>query len=189
MNTAEIPRGASLVDDELEVGYDERFESRWRHIELYSHAVMFVIVAICASGLLGRGPLSHRIESSTDGALNVDYEPIARHGASTQVTVHVATRFIMNELPAMHPGDPRSPHTAELFVNSAFGEPMGLQDIIPRPVSSIAGSAGITYRLLLDPAGPDALVRFVLKPNAIGPIALSARSRSSVVTWKQWVVP
>jgi hypothetical protein len=189
MNTAEIPRGASTVDNELEVGYDERFESRWRHIELFSHATMLVIVVICASGLLGRGPLSHSIESSADGALNVDYEPIARHGTSTQITVHVATRFISSLLTALRPGDAQSPRTAELFVSSAFAEPMGLQDIIPRPVSSVAGSAGVTYLFLLDSAGSDAMVRFVLKPNAIGPIALRASCRGSVVAWKQWVMP
>jgi hypothetical protein len=183
------PRGASAVDDELEVGYDERFESRWRRTELVSHALMLVVVVMCASGLLGRGPISHRIESSTGGELNVDYEPISRHGTATQVTVHISTAAVAGQRSASQARTAREPQTVGLFVSSSFGEPMGLQDIIPRPVGSIAGNSGMTYIVQLDPTEEAALVRFVLKPNAIGPITLRARCNGAVVAWRQWVVP
>jgi hypothetical protein len=175
--TAEPARGASTVDDEIEVGYNEQFETSWRHIELVSHAAMLVIVLIAASGLLGRGPVSHHTQSSPDGTLNVDFESIARHGTATQVTLHIRTDRLTPERPT------------GLFVSSAFGEPMGLQDTIPRPVGTVAGSAGMTYLFLFSTAEPRALVRFVLKPNAVGPVALRMRVGDSVVAWTQWVVP
>ena len=82
---AEPVRGADRVNDELEVGYDEMFERRWKVAQDVGLVVMVLFLLVCLSGLLGRGPFSHRTASAPDGSLRVDYEPMAREGTPTQV--------------------------------------------------------------------------------------------------------
>jgi hypothetical protein len=48
-----------------------------------------MVVAVVAGllGLLGRGPYSHRALTDVSGRIAIDYEPVARNGTATQITV------------------------------------------------------------------------------------------------------
>ena len=48
-------RGADAVNDELEVGFDERFEHRWVWAERAGRVVMVLFVGAALFGLLGHG--------------------------------------------------------------------------------------------------------------------------------------
>jgi hypothetical protein len=172
-------RGAAPINDELEVGYDADFEARWRHIELASHGCMLVVVAAALVGLFGRGPLSHRTHQSDDGRLAVDFEPIARYGTSTQITLHLSPDA---------QGAGKS-GTARVFMNSALIEPMGLQQVIPEPASSAAVAGGTALVFNVPEEKSPVAVRFVVKPNNVGPIRLEARQGGSRLGWTQIVLP
>jgi hypothetical protein len=166
-----------VFEDELEVGFDERFETRWRRTELLSHLVMLAVVLVALAGLFGRGPASHRTVISPDGSLTVDYEPICRYGTTTQVTIHLDTRMLA--------GRP----VAALTVSPPFAEPMGLQQILPEPLDGASGITGTTYRFAAKLSDPQVMLRFVLKPNTAGPVTLRARYAHADVAWTQWVMP
>jgi hypothetical protein len=185
MQTESPLRGAAPVNNELEVGYDAPFEGRWRYIEKASHIFMALFVLCSLSGLLGRGPLSHRTLETEDGRLAADFEPISRYGTTTQLTLHLSTSGSIN---ASSPGD-ASAMPVRVFLGSALVEPLGLQQVIPRPASSEAVDGGLVYTFNIPPGKDSALVRFVLKPAVVGPVHLESRQGSETLSWIQWVLP
>jgi hypothetical protein len=177
-------RGAAPVNNELEVGYDAAFESRWRHAELVSHICMALIVAAALAGLFGRGPLSHRTHQTEDGRLAVDFEPIARYGTSTQITLHLSP-----DVPSIGALSILEPGTAHVVLSSALIEPMGLQQVIPSPASSEAVGSGIGLVFNVPAGKKRAEVRLVIKPNDVGPIRLDVSQGSSRLSFNQFVLP
>ena len=171
-------RGADAVHDgELEVGFDEPFEHRWRYVEMAARVVLSAIVAAGAAGLLGRGPYSHRTTATADGALAVDREPIARYGTATMVTLHIDTTKFATD------------HPWTIHINSKFLEPMGLERIEPVPVHMAAEGGGLALTVQLDPDKTDALIRLMLKPTGIGPQTMSAQLGPETLGWTQLVLP
>jgi hypothetical protein len=169
-------RGATPVNDEFEVGFDQDFENRWYIAELCGRVVMIVFVICGLAGLLGRGPFSHARAYAPGGGMYVDYEPVARHGTSTTVTVHVR-----NDTP-----DPRP---VTITIGQHMIEPMGFQHAIPLPDASAIQDGGIRQTFMLQPHDHDALIRFELSPNAIGPVHLIASDGDSRVDWSVFVAP
>jgi hypothetical protein len=172
-------RGAAPVNDDLEVGYDEAFETRWRHTQFVSHGCMVILVVAAAAGVFGRGPLSHRTLLSTDARLMVDFEPLARYGTSTQITLYLSSDVW---------GEGQS-GTAHVVLNSALIEPMGLQQVIPEPASSAAVAGGTALVFNVPEEKSPVAVRFVVKPNNVGPIRLEARQGGTRLGWTQFVLP
>lgn len=169
-------QGADRVNDELEVGFDERFELRWLWAQRIGRVVMIAFVAAALAGLLGRGPYSHRTLACSEAGMTVDFEPVARSGAPTQVTLH------------LYDGPP--PLTARIFVSTQMVEPMGLERILPQPVTSAAVGDGLELTLATEPGATDAHVRFVLRPTAVGPIEITARREGfAPLRWTQMVMP
>ena len=168
-------RGADRVNDELEVGFDERFEKRFHRLELAGRTFLVLFVLFALSGLLGRGPFSHETRAA-EGRAAVDYEPVARYDTPTQVTLHLR--------PA--PGQ----QAMRVVIATSFVEPMGLQTVQPLPVSSATDKDGIAMVFALQPADGDSLVRLHLKPTVVGSIALSARvGDDPPLQWSQVVLP
>jgi hypothetical protein len=58
------------IDDELEIGFDQKFEKKWRKLEIGSHWVMVLFVLAAPAGVFGRGPFSHRTHKTSDGPGN-----------------------------------------------------------------------------------------------------------------------
>jgi hypothetical protein len=173
------------IDDELEVGFDQTFERKWRRLELASHAIMALFVLAALLGLFGRGPLSHRTHMSANGRLSLDYEPLVRWGTSTQVTVHLST-------PDVRPAaDEGAFQKIWVSVNNAVVEPLGLQQVIPQPDATKAIDGGTMYEFAVPPGQDDALVRFVLKPSAVGLVHADVGDDSGAnsLSWSQLVLP
>jgi hypothetical protein len=178
MSPDSAPRGADPVNDEFEVGYDEGFERTWRRAELTGHAVMLLFVIAALLGLFGQGPLSHRSARTPNGMLIADYEPIARHDTSTQLTFHLST----NDDP-LAPHSPNAMHRVQLFVSSTIIEPLGLQYILPRPVDTEAVGGGIVYSFNIPPGRNTGLVRFVLKPSIVGRVRIDAHAGDDALSF------
>ena len=172
----DAPRGADRVNDELEVGYDQRFERRWAWAERVGRVVMVVFVGAALAGLFGRGPFSHRTTTVTGSALAVDYEPVARVQTGTQVTLHLLN-------------DRQSP-TVDVFVSTQIVEPMGLRYILPQPVAERPDGLGMVLTLAMPPGRVDNAVRLLLQPAGIGLVSETARlAGHKPVTWRQLVLP
>lgn len=169
-------RGADTVNEEFEVGFNQRFESGWYRAELAGRVVMVVFVACAAIGLLGRGPYSHRTVVSAHGTMRIDYEPIARHSTATTVTVHLHNRGDM-------------PQPVELTLDQHVVEPMGFQHAIPQPNSASITESGVRLTFLEQPRQDDALIRLDLAPNAVGPVPVQLSSGDDTARWTMLVVP
>ncbi len=169
-------QGADKINGELEVGFDEAFEKRWRRAEQGGRIVMVAFVAASLAGLLGRGPYSHETKKLDDLSLAVDFEPVARSQTGTQVTFHLKNS---TDQP-----------TLNLFIGSTMLEPMGLQRILPQPALTQASSGGLMLTIAVPPHTADASVRLMLMPIDIGPKTLVARlDGHSSLHWTQVIVP
>lgn len=172
------------VDDELEIGFDQRFEKRWRRLEVASHGIMLLFALAALVGLFGKGPLSHRTHQTADGRLAVDFEPLARWGTSTQVTVHLSGPPSDSNSGAATP--------ARLFVDNALVEPLGLQQVIPQPMSTKALRGGAVYEFDIPPGQGSAAVRFILKPATVGLVTGEVRQGGpdgEALSWRELVLP
>ena len=47
-------RRLDAIDDELEIGFDQKFEKKWRGLKVASQGVMVLFVLVVLAGLLGR---------------------------------------------------------------------------------------------------------------------------------------
>lgn len=169
-------QGADRVNDELEVGFDETFETRWSRIERVGHVVLSLLVAAGPSGLLGHGRLSHRTTRSVASGLAIDYEPIARSQTDTQVTFRL--------------DNPTDAGTMDLFVGSRVIEPMGLHQILPEPVRTQAVADGMMLTVAVPPHSRGARLRVMLMPSTLGPEHLLARlDGRPPLGWSQFVMP
>ncbi len=169
-------QGAEPVNDEFEVGFNQTFEAHWYRAEQVGRVVMVLFALAAGLGFLGRGPFSHASTQSTGGGLSVDYEPIARHGTATTITVHIK-----------HPHDTVDP--INVSVNQQIIEPMGFQRSIPLANASSVTDSGIRLSFT-EPSGQhDVLVRFELLPNAVGFIPLHVSDGTDTIDWSMLVVP
>ena len=169
-------QGADRVNEELEVGYDQRFEQGWQRAEQAGRVVMVVFVAAGLAGLMGRGPYSHDTAKSPESGLAVDFEPVARSQTATQVTLHVSNLT----------SDP----TRDIFIGTNAVEPMGLQRILPQPIATKAVQDGMVLTIPVPPGTKDAKIRLMLEPSTIGSNELVAQlAGAAPIRWTQFVVP
>ncbi len=169
-------QGADQINDEFEVGFDEPFERSWVKAEWVGRIVMIAFVAAGLAGVFGRGPFSHRTEQSAESALAVDFEPIARSQAPTQITFHI--------------DNPTDSPELNLFIGSNSVEPMGLQRIQPQPIATKAVQDGLTLTLSIPPHTKNAEVRLGLEPSELGPNQLIAQLEGHApIRWTQFILP
>lgn len=169
-------RGADTVNDEFEVGYNQRFESGWYKAEIAGRFIMVGFVTIALLGFLGRGPFSHESVSSRLKTFTVDYEPVARHGTASMITVHLK--------------QPRAePFSIRLLLDQHLLEPMGLQREMPTPDHSSVSDKGVWMTFTEEAGQKDALVRFNVSPEALGPVPLQISDGTDSASWTMFVVP
>lgn len=181
----DITHRLDAIDDELEIGFDQEFEKKWRGLEIASQGLMVLFVLAALVGLFGRGPFSHRTHKSADGRLAVDFEPLTRWGTTTQVTVHLSA-------PADGTQSGEDGVQARLLVSNEFVEPLGLQQVIPQPNATEAIGGGAIYNFAIPPGQDSGMVRFVLKPSTIGLVNAEVREvgpGGASLSWTQWVLP
>lgn len=155
MAAQEQLRGADAVNGELEVGYNEQFESRWHATQIVGLICMVVFLSACAAGVFGRGVFSHRSKASADGSLHVDYEPVAREGTGTQVTFHVSN-MRDKAVPVV------------IYVSSHAAEPLGLDHTLPLAQSAVISDHGLLFRFMIGAHQADSKIRFATMPTAFG---------------------
>ena len=165
------------INDEIQVGYDARFEQRWRIVEIAGRIVMLLVVGAALFGLLGRGPYSHRSTSSAASGLTMDFEPVTRFGVQSMLTLH------------LHPlscGD-----GATIWLSNKFIEPMGLLRTTPLASSTTPRPDGIALHFPLDPRHcQGAEVRLFAEPSGIGFLTLQARlDHRAILPATLFVVP
>jgi hypothetical protein len=166
-------RGADTVNDEFEVGFNQEFESRWYRAEQIGRVVMVVVVACALLGLLGRGPYSHESKTSPGGTMTVDYEPVARHGTQSMITVHIK--------------QPEGP--VRLLVDQRMIEPMGYQRSTPQPDHTSLAKDGDWLTFNPKPGEQDVLVRLNLSPTFVGLVPMHLSNGTDSVDWSMFVVP
>jgi hypothetical protein len=167
--------GAERVDDELEIGFDDRFERRWHYAELAGRGFMLLVVAAGLLGFLGRGPFSHRTIVDATGRLAIDYEPLARSGTATLITVHLRRTGSGNQT---------------LSLDNHFLEPFGLTQILPRPVTEVATGSGLDLTFATPNHSSDVLIRLFVRPNGVGFVPLALRTGTGEASrWMQLVLP
>ena len=169
-------QGADRVNEELEVGFDQRFEHIWRRAEQVGRWAMVAIVALGMAGFFGRGPFSHETAHSADSGLAVDFEPVTRSQAGTQVTFNLDN---MSQSP-----------TVDIFVGSNIVEPMGLQKVEPQPSQIRLVDGGMIMTIAVPPGTRGAKLRLMLQPQSLGSNELVAqREGYAAQRWTQFVLP
>ncbi len=165
------------INDEIEVGYDQVFEHRWRHVALVGRTVMLLVVVAALLGLLGQGPFSHHTVTSASSRLSVDLEPVARFGNATQITLHARPVSCSQGM--------------TIWLGSKFIEPMGLQSVLPRPLFTTPMADGMLMHFGLSHENcQNAVVRVFAKPTEIGYLPLKARlDQDAVLPWHVFIVP
>jgi hypothetical protein len=176
------PHGAERIDDEIEVGYDQGFETRWASVVGVGRSLILLVVVAAATGLFGRGPLSHRTVYSPRASLAVDFEPVARYDTSTLVTIHYT-------LPPGGPDTTDAARPIRLHVSDQVAEPMGLQTLWPAPLDSQSVAPDLVFTYEVPRGVRVGLVRLALKPSEVGPQHLTASLDGDTASWTQWVAP
>ena len=174
MDQHEPLRGASVVNDELEVGFDEKFEIFWSRLEQFGRLVMCLVVAAGLAGILGAGPLDHaRCGAPGQGA--ADYQPIARFGTATLVTLHLP--------PTVTDGQ------VIVTLSSSFVEPFGLASLHPEPLSQRTVRGDLQYTFAERGGGLDNYVRLSGMPAQIGPIRFVVEMPGRTLRFRTFILP
>jgi hypothetical protein len=124
MNTAEVPPDLQL-DEDLD------FQRReWRASKILWIVVLAIMTAT-ALGVFGSGALSSGERRTPDGALAIEYQRFTRFGASSRLSVSLATT----------PGSP-----VELSLSSAYLDAMSIVAIVPQPIAQEPADGGVRFR-------------------------------------------
>jgi hypothetical protein len=137
--------------------------------------LLFVIGAL--AGLYGRGPFSHATLHATGGNLAVDYEPVARFGTPTLVTLHVHNSTA-------------EPLPLTVTLGNRFVQPLGFQQSFPEPDSSVVTQSGMALHYTVAAQQGDSMIRLVLKPSAVGQVESHIHmSTGADAAWSQFIMP
>lgn len=141
------------VNDELAVGSDLEFQSRWWRFERIAWIVLIAIVIADVLGCFGRGPLANAQTRASDRTMDVKYERIERYSTPSILTIQFGPS-------AIHDGK------IQLWASEALIKPLGNQRVIPQPSESVLDGTGILYTFASTPK-PNS-VQFALQPSSPG---------------------
>lgn len=144
------------VDNELAIGFDPGFESKWGIAERISWVVMVALVAAGLCGFFGRGPWSKRTVNDPDAGITVEYEKMMRYKTPAMLVV----RF--------HPDAAQEQHLV-LHIGKNLVQRLGEQRVIPQPAGSTPEKDGISCVFPMSAAGGRiSQVSFALQPDFVG---------------------
>jgi hypothetical protein len=159
--TTQVEESIGKVNDELSVGEDLDFQRRWWRFEKAVWIAFVCIIALDLAGALGRGPLATAMRRAADASVTVHYERIERTETQSMVTIEFAPSVIRN-------GE------VQLYISNNFVKNLGVERVIPAPLSTEIGRDGLTYRF---PASqPPAKVELELQPAGPGVFELSMQA-------------
>jgi hypothetical protein len=161
------------INYEVAVGEDLQFQRRWWKFEGVMWWVITAILLLNFAGIFGRGPLSHAHMSNE--AIEVKYERVERTGTPAILKVEFKS-------PALNSGK------VKLHASQSVVEELGAQRVIPSPLDSAVGNAGLTYMFSAEQA--PASVEFALQPPRPGIYQFTIQvPGSSALTARVIVVP
>jgi hypothetical protein len=162
--TKPVEDSISKVNDEIAVGDDLEFQSKWWRFERVLW-VLFIIIVICdLAGLFGRGYLAQAKARSSDGKMELEYERVERFRTPSILTVHLG------------PGSIRD-RQLRLWVDQSLVKPLGNQRIIPQPSESLLDGRGIIYTFPV--TSTLSSIQFALEPGAPGLYKIAMRVMGS----------
>ena len=154
----------SKVNDELAVGSNLDFQRKWWRFEGILWLIIAVIVFAALLGAFGRGVLATAKREAPDGSIKVEYDRIARYSTPSVLTVEFG-RGVVRE------------NQVQLWLDSGVVKDMGMQRVVPQPVSSLLTEGGV---LLTFSAGSlPARVQIMLEPTKPGLQKLAMRAPES----------
>jgi hypothetical protein len=178
--TQPIEDSIPKVDNEIAVGSDLEFQRRWWKWEFVAWTIFTVLIIAAVAGFLGRGYFSKTRAASADGAIQVEYERVARFGAPTVAAVTFGPA-------AIHDGK------VQLWANQSILREMGTQRVIPQPQQASLTENGTLFTFAVNDqvaGATPARVQFMLQPTAVGRQTLRLGSPGSpTVTAKVLVLP
>jgi hypothetical protein len=137
------------VNNEVAVGEDLEFQRKWWRFENVAWIVFSFIIVLDLSGAFGRGPLAKAERHSANGMFDLHYERIERTESPSILTVNFGPS-------AIHDGKIR------MFVSESVVKSLGAQRIVPEPLATTIGDAGLTYTF--SASKPPATVDLALQP-------------------------
>jgi hypothetical protein len=148
-----VEDSVARVNDEIAVGEDLQFQRKWWRFEKFVWLLFTLIIVLDLAGLFGRGPIAKAERHSADGSIDVTYERIQRTDSPSILTVRFAESAIKDG-------------KVRLYVSQSLVQELGTQRVIPAPLDTTVGDAGLTYTFLASKA--PASVDFALQPAGPG---------------------
>src|SRR5437764_156048 len=130
--TKPVEDSIAKVNDDLAVGSDPGFQSKWERFERVIWIVLIVFIVLSAAGLFGRGPLAKAHARSPDGSLDITYERIERFGAPSVMRIRYSPAAVQNGF-------------LPLWVSDALIKGLGAQRVVPQPAKAALENNGISY--------------------------------------------
>jgi hypothetical protein len=173
--TKPVEDTVAMVNNELAVGADLKFQRRWWRFERVIWVLFTLLVILDLAGAFGRGYLANGHARTSDGSLDVHYERIQRFSTPSILRVEFGPGAIDKD-------------KVRLWVSDSLVKALGTQRVIPQPSDSVLGNGGILYTF---PATRTPLsVEFALEPASLGAtnLVLKVPGRDELKT-KIFVMP
>jgi hypothetical protein len=173
--TKPVEDTVAMVNNELAVGADLKFQRRWWRFERVIWVLFTLVVILDLAGAFGRGYLANGHARTSDGSLDVHYERIERFSTPSILRVEFGPGAIDKD-------------KVRLWVSDSLVKALGTQRVIPQPSDSVLGNGGILYTF---PATRTPLsVEFALEPASLGStnLVLKVPGRDELKT-KIFVMP
>lgn len=173
--TTKVEDSVPKVNNEVAVGEDLEFQQGWWRFERAIWVFFAVLVLLDIFGVFGRGWFANAETKSSDGTMDVHYERVERFSSASILNIDFGPN-------AIHDGK------IQLWVSASLVSKLGNQRVVPQPVNSVVGDAGILYTF--DANRPPASVQFALQPGGPGIFPLEMRvPGAQPVTMKIVVMP
>jgi hypothetical protein len=152
-STKPIEDTVPQVNNELAVGEDLEFQRKWWRFERIAWSLLTLILVLDLLGAFGRGYLAKATAHTKDGSMMVEYERVERYKTPSILTVHFGPAAVENG-------------KVLLWTSDSLVKDLGAQRVIPQPLVSVIGEAGMQYTF--DATRLPASVEFALEPGKVG---------------------
>ena len=159
----------------IEVDQDLDFQRKDWIFERVGWIAMLLVIVAALLGLFGRGPLSDARLESSDGSLGVEYQRFERHGAPSELTLHVRRAAATDS-------------TITVSVGEEFLRAVQVTQIVPQPARQIYLGDRTIFELEI--RNDSGRVTFYTIPQAIGSrrLDVGVPGRAAIIV-SQFVYP
>lgn len=123
---------------------DLRFQIRSWRLQRAGWVLGVVLIAAAVVGLFGNGPMSTATARSADGAVEVTYDRLARHGSPTRLNVDVHPALV---------GD----GPVVIWLAREFLDGLEIEAVIPEPARVVDSERRTGYEFDVEHVGSDGL--------------------------------